>query len=207
MKTCLGLCLVVLAVLPAASTALAEKNQSPGGPPKAPPAAGKASAPVLQNKHQDWEVLTNVVDGKTWCWARTFATGISPTNWRTDRPSMLFRVSEGVTNVTYRFDAARHWQAGVRFTGNVTGGNDLYVPITRSDNYLLSQVPCGPDGKMCVSTPGLQGLTKGSRLDIAGRTFDGRPAKITYSLLGYTAAITEINSMCNNATNTGWLIK
>jgi hypothetical protein len=149
--------------------------------------------------------LSKVEDGKTWCWARTYATGSSPAGWRTDNPYILFQVTEGDRNVRFQFDLVASWQASGGFTGNVSGRTNVSIPIMVEDRWLKSLESC--TAGMCVSNRGLQGLTKGSALTISGRTSDGRPANVAYSLRGYTAAINAMNSLCNNATHTGWLIK
>jgi hypothetical protein len=66
--------------------------------------------------------------------------------------------------------------------------------------------PCSSGTGMCVSRDGLMGLTRGRRLDITGRTSDGRPGRVTYSLMGYMAAVTEMNNLCSTGAATGWMI-
>jgi hypothetical protein len=102
---------------------------------------------------------------------------------------------------------AAPWQASAGFQGRVSGRTRLNVPIAVEDRWLKMIEPCTSGSGTCVSNEGVLGLTKGSSLEITGRTTDGRPASVTYSLRGYTAAVNAMNALCSNGENTGWLIR
>jgi hypothetical protein len=124
---------------------------------------------------------------------------------------MLIRVASGDDRVFHTFDKIEFYTSSRDLRAVVSGSSGtatIPVSVASGDVDIKTLVACpGKRGEMCVSPDGLRGLTRGRELTLTGTARDGGRTSITYSLMGYTDAIKDMNRRCNNERKTNWLIK
>ena len=142
------------------------------------------------------------------CTAVTLATAASPLHgWRLWKPHLAVTVRPGESGVTFSLDRSVERDGSDLYrpgsmTGTVLSQGD--IPLEWEDQLLWPSVPCD-DGsnEYCIDGDAPEKFSKGHRLFLRGRTNDGMPASVTYSLSGYTAAMQSINRLC--AADADWL--
>lgn len=168
----------------------------------------------IQETHKDWKVGVWPASGKRKkeCYAFTTAQSVRPSGWRAYRPTLFVSVLPGDKGVLHYLDKRASYRKNSTWTATISGSSGFRtipaVAASAKATDVRSLERCNHDrSKWCVSNSGLRGLTLGRTLTLEGTTTDGRSAEISYSLLGYQAAIRAMNRLCNNARNTGWLIR
>jgi hypothetical protein len=164
------------------------------------------------DRFEDWTVWTSESDGKQLCFVSTIAKSVSPSEgWRTVKPYILIRVESGDDRIFHTFDKIENYTSARDLRAVVTGNSGtvtIPVSVARGDTDIKTLVTCPTKrSEMCVSPDGLRGLTRGREMTLTGTARDGGRTSITYSLIGYTDAVNEMNRRCNNQRKTDWLIK
>jgi len=159
----------------------------------------KATSRVVAN-YRDWTVGvgTNSTGGR-YCYAYTNAVSVSPFNWRKRTPTLYFDVNYQVNNrVGHRLDYTAPYKTEYPITATVTiRGRSVRIPAVRISNNAIdyrSLERCGSG--WCVSNRGMRAFSDGTNMTFTGRTSDGRPSRVEYSLYGFKDAITRMNREC-----------
>lgn len=162
--------------------------------------------------HGDWKVLTSNDHGTKSCSVMTMAKSMSPENdWRDVKPFLLVRIKAGDNTAFHTIDKIVNYghQDDLRATvTSRTGKFSIPVAVIGKEDDIKTVEPCNHDkNQMCVSTDGLRGLTRGHELTLTGTMLGTtEPTKVVFSLIGYTRAVRQMNALCNNESETGWLI-
>ena len=162
--------------------------------------------------HGDWKVLTSNDRGTKSCSVMTVAKSMSPANdWRDVKPYVLVRIKPGDSSAFHTIDKIVNYghQDNLRATVTSRSGKfNIPVAVIGTEDDIKTVEPCNHDkNQMCVATEGLRGLTRGHELTLTGTMIGTtEPTKVVFSLIGYTRAVRQMNELCNNQNETGWLI-
>lgn len=131
--------------------------------------------------------------------------------WRRTQPVFRIEVEKGNDSIwvsldeSSKPDGADLYQKdsiNMKIDGKRVGGDTIY---TFQDSWLKPLVRCKESKHgTCMSTDAIRGFRRGNRLEISGRTAEGAPASVMYSLSGYTKAAQDINRRCRAKADWIW---
>jgi hypothetical protein len=152
----------------------------------------------LLNQFQDWYVGEFSIGGHRECYAFTPALGVAPLGWREQAPVIWMSVPEKpgeplshYLDLGERFDQRSPMVMRVR---TPTGLESRSVAVL---GRHISPVQQGSDGSPILSPDAIRSYTRGSQLELHGRSSDGHAAQVRYSLLGYRSAASAMALACN----------
>lgn len=168
------------------------------GGPDALPVLLPAGAALL-GEVADWRFGRAAdAEGRPACFATTVATAWQPAGWRPIRPYLWFLVEEGERADSYlrleqQLDVPAYYDPDRAVTATASGASwQRAMVLTPAHGQFRSLVP----GTTRIDLGFIEGLTQGNALTLDGTTRDGRPARVTFSLRGYQAAINAMLTLC-----------
>jgi hypothetical protein len=168
------------------------------GGPDALPVLLPANAALL-GEVADWRFGRAAdAEGRPACFAATVATAWRPAGWRPIRPYLWFLVEEGERPDNYlrleqQLDVPAYYDPERPVTATASAASwRRTMTLTPAHGQFRSLVP----GTTRVDLGFIEGLTEGASLALDGTTRDGRPARVTFSLRGYQAAINAMLTLC-----------
>jgi hypothetical protein len=141
---------------------------------------------------------------KRQCYALTAAVDSQPAGWRVQRPVLQIVISPGDSEKAELpqkiYDRSDAYEKGsaveIQLVGN--GGKQQRLRLTEDKGSLMALQACKDEAGRCIIPDSINQLTYGSTLKMTGTTAAGEASEVTYSLVGYRAAVAAIAAECNN---------
>jgi hypothetical protein len=137
------------------------------------------------------------------CYALTPAVSILPEGWRVQRPVLQIVISAGESEKAQLpqkiYDRADTYKKGSPVEIKLSGSDSRPLQLTEDQGSLMALQDCKTTAGKCIIPDSINQLTFGSTLAVTGTTAKGEPSEITYSLVGYRAAVAAIAAECDNA--------
>jgi hypothetical protein len=146
------------------------------------------------------------------CFAYTQAVEVSPAGWREQRPFIWIAINGDpkIQEIAHFIDDATRYNAGAGFKAGFEDQSGALRPlgikaITRKNkagetvSVTLEPSVNNAKGEAILDRESVRAYTQGQSIVINGRTADGKPAEVRYSLAGYRGAINAAALNCGRA--------
>lgn len=158
----------------------------------------------LVEVHKDYKVFK---DGDR-CYAITTAQTAYPSiGWRREKPYFSVGVERNNDSVWFDMDRAQESDGTDLYkdgdvSANVVGRGYITAKFRSGRLRPLTTRNCSAD--YCIDSNAIRSFRRGREVNFFGTTPDGKTAAVTYSLMGYTAAMRRINQLCRARANWIW---
>jgi hypothetical protein len=140
------------------------------------------------------------------CYAYTQAMEVSPAGWREQRPYIWIAINGDpkIQEIAHFIDDATRYDrdAGVKVNFEDQGGafRPLGVKaIKRGQSAWFEPAATNARGDAILDRESVRAYTQGHSIVVSGRTAEGKPAEVRYSLVGYRGAINAAALNCGRA--------
>jgi hypothetical protein len=158
----------------------------------------------LTRKFQDWYAGERQIDRTRTCYAYTQAVEVSPTGWREQRPYIWIVINGDpkVQEIGHFIDDASRYDAREGIKSQFEDQNGTMRPLNvkvigkPETGITIQPAITNAKGETILDRESVRGYTQGASILLEGRTSDGMPAKVRYSLVGYRSAINAAALNC-----------
>jgi hypothetical protein len=153
----------------------------------------------LTRRFDDWFVGERAINSNRVCFAYTQAVEVSPSGWREQRPYIWIAINGDpkVQEIGHFIDdATRYADPGdVKVSFEEQGGTKRPLNVVAANGTLQPAIT-NARGEKVLDRESVRGYTQGASILLEGKTADGQPAQVRYSLFGYRSAINAAAIAC-----------
>ncbi len=163
----------------------------------------------LTRRYNDWFAGERTLEGRgpggpmKMCYAYTQAMEVAPVGWREQRPYIWIAINGDpkVQEIGHFIDDATRYdaEAGVKVGFEDTSGQVRALnvkAIKRGEGAWFEPAATNARGEAILDRESVRGYTQGESIVVEGKTADGKPARVRYSLIGYRSAINAAAINC-----------
>jgi hypothetical protein len=153
----------------------------------------------LTRRFQDWYAGERQIDRTRTCYAYTQAVEVTPSGWREQRPYIWIVINGDpkVQEIGHFIDDASRYDGKTGITAQFEDQNGSLRPLNvKALGGTVQPAATNARGELILDRESVRGYTQGASILLEGRTADGTPAKVRYSLVGYRSAINAAALNC-----------
>ncbi len=153
----------------------------------------------LSRRFNDWFAGERTVNGGKVCFAYTQAVEVAPAGWREQRPYIWIAINGDpkIQEIGHFIDDATRYDQRADIKASFEDQVGAMRPLNvKAVGGTLQPAVSNARGEAILDRESVRGYTQGASILIEGRTADGKPAQVRYSLLGYRSAINAAALNC-----------